>query len=77
VGLNFQRAWSYRGLAAAFPGSDGRRAWFASLAAIHLIDGLLGMDKTGYGGEHWLASFATYALDREPDSPGGAPAPNP
>ncbi|MBU1412656.1 DUF2891 domain-containing protein [Myxococcota bacterium] len=70
VGLNFSRAWSYRGLAAAFPASDGRRAWFASLGAIHLIEGLLGMDRTGYGGEHWLASFATYALTVDTGSQG-------
>ncbi len=66
VGLNFHRAGSFRALAAAFPESDGRRAWFASLASIHLIAGLLGMDQTGYGGEHWLASFATVALASNP-----------
>ncbi len=65
VGLGFQRAWCYRGLASAFPEADPRRRWFTALAASHLAEGLAGMDRTGYGGEHWLASFATYALTAE------------
>lgn len=67
VGLGFHRAWCYRGLAAAFSAADPRRRWFTALAASHLTEGLAGMDRTGYGGEHWLASFATYALTAEPN----------
>jgi hypothetical protein len=67
VGLNFQRAWSYRGLAGTFPEPDPRRARFESLASLHLLAGLVGMDRTGYGGGHWLASFATYALSHWDD----------
>ena len=66
VGLNFSRAWAYGELCAAFPEADGRRAAFSTLGAIHLVAGLQAMDQTGYGGEHWLASFATYALTAQP-----------
>ncbi|HNW81748.1 MAG TPA: DUF2891 domain-containing protein [bacterium] len=62
VGLNFQRAWSFKMIAASLDDSDPRKKPYLNLAAIHLNAGLNGMDKTGYGGEHWLASFATYAL---------------
>ena len=65
VGLNFQRAWSYIGISNALDERDYRKELFRSVAAIHLHEGLNGMDKTGYGGEHWLASFATYALTSE------------
>jgi len=62
VGLNFQRAWSYSGIADVLSEKDPRKKLFENLSATHLIEGLNGMDKTGYGGEHWLASFATYAI---------------
>jgi hypothetical protein len=65
VGLNFQRAWSYTGISGVLEKNDYRKELFRSIAAIHLHEGLNGMDKTGYGGEHWLASFATYALTAE------------
>ena len=62
VGLNFQRAWSFKMIAESLDDNDARKKPYLNLAAIHLNAGLNGMDKTGYGGEHWLASFATYAL---------------
>lgn len=62
VGLNFQRSWSYIGISKALDENDYRKELFKSIASAHLHEGLAGMDKTGYGGEHWLASFVTYAL---------------
>ncbi|HSW59497.1 MAG TPA: DUF2891 domain-containing protein [bacterium] len=65
VGLNFQRAWAYIGISDVLDKSDYRKELFRSIAATHLHSGLQGMDKTGYGGEHWLASFAVYAMTAE------------
>ncbi len=62
VGLNFQRAWAYLELAARLPEKDRRRNAFRQLGALHLAEGLKDMNRTGYGGEHWLASFAVNAL---------------
>lgn len=62
VGLNFHRAWSFRMIANALSDDSPIKKAYLNLAAIHLNAGLDGMDKTGYGGEHWLASFATYAF---------------
>ena len=62
IGLDFQRAWSLRGVAAAL-GPDHR--WAASMehaAAAHGRHGLKLMHESGYGGAHWLASFAIYLL---------------
>lgn len=62
VGLNFQRSWAYQGIANELPKEDPRKKIFYELSDIHLKSGLDGMDKTGYGGSHWLASFATLAF---------------
>ena len=62
VGLNFQRAWAYKGIADELSKNDPRKEVFIELSDIHLKSGLEGMDKTGYGGSHWLASFATLAF---------------
>jgi len=62
VGLNFQRSWAYSGIARSLSKEDPRKELFLELADIHLKSGLDGMDKTGYGGSHWLASFATLAF---------------
>jgi len=62
IGLSLQRAASYLGVAGALPAGDARRDLFEKLAAIHADHGLGLMDVSGYGGEHWLASFAIYLL---------------
>jgi hypothetical protein len=62
IGLAFQRAWSLRGIADALPANDRRRGPYLRIAALH-TDAALGLiERSGYGGEHWLASFATYLL---------------
>jgi hypothetical protein len=62
-GLNLSRAWCWRRIAAALPGDDPRRAIVARAAAEHLEAALPHVATGGYGGDHWLASFAVLALD--------------
>ena len=62
IGLAFQRAASFDGIASALPGDDHRRALFERLAVNHRSAGIAQMFASGYGGAHWLASFAIYTL---------------
>ncbi len=62
IGLSLQRAASYNGIAQALPENDPRREVFIALADVHRDDGLKQMSGSGYGGAHWLASFAIYLL---------------
>jgi hypothetical protein len=57
-GLNFSRAWCLYGLAAGFP----EYAHLRGLAHEHIHYSLPSIVDGGYEGEHWLASFALYAL---------------
>lgn len=61
-GLNLSRAWCWRALASALPEGDPRRAVTLAAAENHLAAGLPHL-ADDYMGEHWLASFATLALD--------------
>ncbi|MDB5379371.1 MAG: hypothetical protein JWR00_3817 [Rubritepida sp.] len=61
-GLNLSRAWCWRALAAALPPGDPRRTAAEETAGRHLAAGLPNI-ASDYMGEHWLASFATLALD--------------
>ena len=61
-GLCFSRSWCLKGLASTLPKTDPRRARLLK-ASIHLLSSSLPHIASGqYGGEHWLASFAVYAL---------------
>ena len=65
-GLNLSRAWCLYGLASAL---DDQPAWAAALrqaAAAHLDAGLRHVDSGDFLGEHWLATFAAYALFEVP-----------
>ncbi len=73
-GLNLSRAWNLRGIVAALPFGDARIGSLRHLAALHLSAGLDGLASGDYGGEHWLATFATLALTAEADAAGGATA---
>ena len=66
-GLNLSRAWCWRALAAALPAGDPRRSAMEEASARHLAAGLPHL-SSDYMGEHWLASFATLALDEEPEA---------
>jgi hypothetical protein len=58
-GLNLSRAWDLYGIARHFPSN---RARLYALAASHLTEALPHIASGEYMGEHWLASFAVYAL---------------
>jgi len=62
IGLSLHRAWTMGGIAAALPAIDGRRLVLQRSAALHRQHALQQMFDSGYGGEHWLASFAIYLL---------------
>ncbi|WP_028204500.1 DUF2891 domain-containing protein [Paraburkholderia nodosa] len=61
-GLNLSRAWCQRSLARALPEGDARVAVLNDAAQLHLANAL---DHVAgdYMGEHWLATFATLALE--------------
>ncbi len=56
-GLNLSRAWCLKGIAAAI-----HNAHLLQLANEHLEAALPQVASGNYEGEHWLASFAVYAL---------------
>ncbi len=58
-GLNLSRAWDLYGIARHFPTNRGR---LYQLANRHLTEALPHVASGDYMGEHWLASFAVYAL---------------
>jgi hypothetical protein len=62
IGLAFQRAWCFDGIARTLPDTDLRRAVFIRLSHIHQHEAIAQMLDSGYGGEHWLASFALFSL---------------
>lgn len=61
-GLNLSRAWCFRALAAALPAADPRHALAQRAAREHLDAALPHVASGGYGGDHWLATFAVLAL---------------
>lgn len=61
-GLNLSRAWCLRGIANALANDDPARAVLAASAEKHLAAGLKHVASGDYAGEHWLASFAVWAL---------------
>ena len=61
-GLSLSRSWCMKGIAAILPVSDARKNMFSKAAAKHLAFSLPNIASGNYGGEHWLASFAVYAL---------------
>jgi hypothetical protein len=61
-GLNLSRAWCQRTLAHALPEGDARAAVLCEAAQTHL-DAALDHVAGDYMGEHWLATFATLALE--------------
>jgi hypothetical protein len=61
-GLNLSRAWCQRSLARALPANDPRHTALNEAALAHL-DSALPHVAGDYMGEHWLATFATLALE--------------
>jgi hypothetical protein len=61
-GLNLSRAWAMRAVAAALAPGDPQRKVLLESAERHLADALANVASGHYEGEHWLATFAVYAL---------------
>lgn len=61
-GLCFSRSWCLKGLVKALPKTDKRRPILLKAANRLLRSSLPHIASGHYGGEHWLASFAVYAL---------------
>jgi hypothetical protein len=58
-GLNLSRAWDLYGIARHLPAN---RAQLYRVANQHLLEALPNIASGNYMGDHWLASFAVYAL---------------
>ena len=63
-GLNLSRAWCWRSIASTWNATDSRYA-VASDAARNHLQASLPHVAGDYMGEHWLATYAMLALDRE------------
>ncbi|MEO6135597.1 MAG: DUF2891 domain-containing protein [Ginsengibacter sp.] len=61
-GLSFTRTWCMKGIASALPTGHPLKSLFKKRAQQYLDDTLPEITNGGYGGEHWLASFAIYAM---------------
>lgn len=61
-GLNFSRAWVLYGLAKQYPEKYGH---LVAIADKHLNYSLPSITDNNYEGEHWLATFAIYALSEK------------
>jgi len=62
VGLSFTRAWCMKGISKALPENHKLKKQFAESADKFLANALPLLFQGNYGGDHWLASFAVYAL---------------
>jgi hypothetical protein len=62
AGLNLSRAWALSGIARSLASKDPRVKRLEEAAAKHAEQGLAYVFSGHYEGEHWLATFAIYAL---------------
>ena len=65
VGLSFTKAWCMKGIANALPKNHPLKNKFTVTANVFLKNALPLVFEGNYGGDHWLASFAVYALSNE------------
>ena len=61
-GLNLSRAWCMQGIAGALPKGSSEGKLLLETAQAHLRATLPHVASGNYEGEHWLATFAVYAL---------------
>lgn len=61
-GLCFSRSWCMKGISRQLPSTDKRKKILLRSAIRHMNASLPNVASGSYGGEHWLASFAVYAL---------------
>ncbi|MEM9588723.1 MAG: DUF2891 family protein, partial [Planctomycetota bacterium] len=62
AGLNLNRAWCMRSVAHALPFNHPLRDVLRTSAENHLSAGLAYVNSGHYEGDHWLATFALYAI---------------
>jgi hypothetical protein len=62
AGLDFSRAWTMAGIAAALPVDDSRHTVLSNSIPAHEAAGLKYVNSGHYEGDHWLATFAVYYL---------------
>ncbi len=63
IGLMFHRAWTLKDIAKKLDNNSDRKL-LQSIAKTHSETGYNIMFKSGYGGEHWLATFAIYNFSK-------------
>ncbi|WP_297982398.1 DUF2891 domain-containing protein [uncultured Chryseobacterium sp.] len=63
VGLSFSRAWCMKGISSALSDNNPLKKDFDQTADKFLNNALPLLFQGNYGGDHWLASFAVYALE--------------
>ncbi|AFD05998.1 Protein of unknown function (DUF2891) [Solitalea canadensis DSM 3403] len=61
-GLSLSRAWCMKGIAKMLPTNHPYKKLFVSTADSFLKNTLPHVTSGNYGGDHWLASFAVYAI---------------
>ena len=61
-GLTLSRAWCMKGIARELPPNHPWKKIFEKTAKEFLTKALPNVTSGNYGGDHWLASFAVYAL---------------
>jgi hypothetical protein len=64
AGLNLNRAWCLQSVAAALPKENALAKKLNGSAARHLKAGLRYINSGHYEGDHWLATFGLYAVER-------------
>jgi len=64
AGLNLNRAWCLLSVASALEPNDPQRAELLSSGEAHLVAGLGYINSGHYEGDHWLATFGLYAIER-------------
>ena len=63
IGLMFHRAWTLKDIAIMLE-NDSDKNLLLSIAKKHSQEGYDIMFESGYGGEHWLATFAIYNFSK-------------
>jgi hypothetical protein len=61
-GLSFSRAWCLKGIASCLQNSPGQVKKFNDKATFFINSSFDKITHENYGGSHWLASFAVYAM---------------
>ncbi len=64
AGLNLSRAWCLQSVASALRDDHPLREPLVESASSHLSAGLAYINSGHYEGDHWLATFGLYAVDR-------------